>query len=774
MIQEEIARLTGTLKFNVDNRPLMAFEKRLNGVMTLLREFSTLANKKYTIKVALDGRSLRAQIDKAANAKISLKNIEASNEALAAQSQRIKNYLEKTPINMKNIRVDIKGLVDQKKLTRTMLGQMEVNLKTKFNMFEAERDLRRNLREIENRNRLRIKAEVNTTGLVAKIRSALRQAERQLGQLKIKVGQPQLSVTVNKQKLLDDIRSVLRSAEFEIRVKPTRGAGGSQGAAGGGGRGQIDRGLSAAMGFARGALPGLGAAFAVGQLNKINQEMQAQQLAMTAVMGSEQAGKEQTAWLRNLANTIGFDYRQVGPSFNKMLASGKTSGMSTESVQNIFQGVSEYGRVMGLDSEAMKGSMRAIEQMMNKGQVMSEELKGQLAERMPGAMSAMAEAAGFGTGDDAVAKLMDAMKNGNVKSKAVLEQFGKILAERARSGGALAKAMEATAAQQARMMNAFSNSVERFSQGGFDSAMGGFFKTAADAMERAAPLVTALGEAFKVLIQPLDAIIRILGVLGENWGDFADALGMTKGQLATLASAIAVFMLPFGGFVVAVSAAALVIDDLLTYMRGGKSVFGDWVANTEGAQGAIDNLVFAFDGLQAAWDDLKSSMPDSDVFKNLSIDQVILDGIKQLSDNLEFIAKNLKAISELMNGDWKRGIIDLGTNYRDFLTVDNPAVKAWKATSGKILSGGLELAGQGVDFVKGRAGLAPQLPPQPTGIFPMQQPNVTVQGITLEIHTAATDAQGIGEDFKTHIKDMTVQAMRDAFGQMRANQAERR
>lgn len=131
---------------------------------------------------------------------------------------------------------------------------------------------------------------------------------------------------------------------------------------------------SATSGIA-GFLPGFGAAYTLMHANRINQELQGQRLAMTAVMAgtdrslnAEQAaalGNEKQQWLKNLANTIGFDYRQTQPAFTKMLASGTSAGMSVDSVQNIFQGVSEYGRVMGLDNESMKGSMRAIEQMMN-------------------------------------------------------------------------------------------------------------------------------------------------------------------------------------------------------------------------------------------------------------------------------------------------------------------------------------------------------------------------------------------------------------------------
>lgn len=52
MIQEEIARLTGTLKFNVDSRPLISFKKKLAGVASQLQKFGQVANKKFAVKVS--------------------------------------------------------------------------------------------------------------------------------------------------------------------------------------------------------------------------------------------------------------------------------------------------------------------------------------------------------------------------------------------------------------------------------------------------------------------------------------------------------------------------------------------------------------------------------------------------------------------------------------------------------------------------------------------------------------------------------------------------
>ncbi len=164
-----------------------------------------------------------------------------------------------------------------------------------------------------------------------------------------------------------------RRAAAEAQTSPRTGGRGILGRAGMGGA------LGAASSNIAGFLPGFGGAYALIGINRTNQELQGQKLAMTSVTGSEQAGAEQINWVRKLADEVGFNFKQSTPAYTRMLASGKSTGLSTESVQNIFSGVAKYGRVQGLSSEDMKGSMRAIEQMMNKSQVMSEELNIRLA-----------------------------------------------------------------------------------------------------------------------------------------------------------------------------------------------------------------------------------------------------------------------------------------------------------------------------------------------------------------------------------------------------------
>lgn len=591
MIVEEVARLTGTLKFNVDNRPLVAFEKKLIGVTNLLKQFGAAANKKFNIKVTLDAKSLREQLDKATAARITFKNLAVSQEALGVVSKKISDRLNRSPIRLTHVKVDVASLISQKHLIRTLLGQMSIDLPISVRFKSAEAMLRSWKKNTEDRFTLRLNADISQARFIANVRKSLRAAASKIGTLQIKVTDPKLKLSVDQANLRAQIRAAISAHEFDVRVRVRRGAGDvGAGAAGRAGSGVVGGAVGAGMGFMRGAIPGLGAAFAFSQLNRINQQMVAQQNAMTATMGGEAQGAEQSKWVKDLSNKIGMDYRQVAPAYTKMLASGQTSGMSTESVQNIFKGVSEYGRVMGLDNESMKGSMKAIEQMMNKGQVMSEELKSQLAERMPGAMSAMAEAAGFGKGSDAVAKLMDAMKRGTVKSDKVLEEFGNILATRARVGGALDKAMISTAAEQMRMNNAFSDAVVIFSAAGFDKGMGEFFRSMAEAMRDAEPGIESLGKAFEILIEPINAIISVGGSLLEILPKVGELFGLTGGQMAALGITAGLLLTPFGAVVGAIGAIALAIEDLIVYSEGGESVFGTWVESSTEAKTALDEL----------------------------------------------------------------------------------------------------------------------------------------------------------------------------------------
>lgn len=225
MIQEEIARLTGTLKFNVDARPLAAFEKKLAGVTQMLQQFGVAANKKFNIKVSLDSRTLRAQLEKATNTKITFKNFAVSEEALMVVSKKICERLDKTPIRLSNIKVDMADLIAQKRFMRTLLGQMQVKLPVTISMKEAEAQLRSWKKGTESKYKLKIDADISQARFIANVRKSLMAAKGKIGAMQIDLKDPKLKLAVDQNALRAQIRAAISQHEFTVRTRVSNSGG---------------------------------------------------------------------------------------------------------------------------------------------------------------------------------------------------------------------------------------------------------------------------------------------------------------------------------------------------------------------------------------------------------------------------------------------------------------------------------------------------------------------------------------------------------------------
>lgn len=596
MIQEEIARLTGKLVFTVDNRPLMAFEKRLDNVLGQLRQLQSLANKKFIIKVQLDSRSLRDQLAKVGAAKITLRDFNVSQEALGMISKRITERLGSTPITLNKVRVDISSLMEQKKLVRTLLGQMQVQIPITPRLSKFESELRMALREIETRNPLKLKAGIDQTRFINEVRRSLRAAASRIGMMKINIQNPELKLKVDRDHLRNQIRSIVSDIEYQLRLR-LRMDGGVPGgsrsraasprasvrnAAAGGGL------AGSAMHFARGALPGLGAAFAVSAVNDINQQLVASRNSLEAVSGSAEDFASNMKFLTKMSKEQGLTMRAITPQFSSILQAAKPA-LGTEGVQNMFRGIMKYGTTHGLDKEAMKGSMVALSQMFGKDKIQSEEARQQFSERMPGGMQLLATAAKNAgqTKGGTVKEFGELMQKGLADPKKILPELGKLMEQLADANGAYARSLLTTRVAQGRMNATFEDSVGIFAAGGFDKGMGDFFRTMSEGMRNAEPLIKALGAAFEVLIRPINALILITGKIGEQWDNIAKVFGMTGDQLAVLATIAGIAALPFGTLALAISGVALAIEDVMTYMEGGDSLFGRFLESSPAATEAL-------------------------------------------------------------------------------------------------------------------------------------------------------------------------------------------
>jgi hypothetical protein len=211
-----------------------------------------------------------------------------------------------------------------------------------------------------------------------------------------------------------------------------------------------------------------------------------------------------------------------------------------------------------------------------------EELKLQLAERMPGVISAMADAAGFGADQAGIAKLFKAMEAGEVKAAEVLPKFAKILSEKARAGGALTEAMKTSSAEQQRFNNAVTAMIEIMGGNGLETGFARIFKSMAVFLEENEEGVITLSRAFEKFSVMFEGFLNSLSI-GINYLDkFTDRMGMAEGSLLGVLAAGLMMLNPFTRILTIFSGLMLIMEDLYVYSQGGDSVFGQWMDGLDG------------------------------------------------------------------------------------------------------------------------------------------------------------------------------------------------
>lgn len=121
--------------------------------------------------------------------------------------------------------------------------------------------------------------------------------------------------------------------------------------------------------------------------------------ALTTVTGSSQQAAQQFQFLQKTASTLGIDLASAAGAYTKLAASARGTLLAGEDTDKIFTAIAKSSSALGLTAADTEGALLAIGQMMSKGTVYAEELRGQLGERLPGAFQAMAKAVGVSSAE---------------------------------------------------------------------------------------------------------------------------------------------------------------------------------------------------------------------------------------------------------------------------------------------------------------------------------------------------------------------------------------
>lgn len=164
-----------------------------------------------------------------------------------------------------------------------------------------------------------------------------------------------------------------------------------------------------------------------------------------AFEGDQQKVARAMEFSRQTADELGLSFRTLALQYSKLSAASLGTNLEGEKTEKIFRSMSEAARVLRLTDEELEGTFKALTDIISKGTIQAEELKGQLGDRFPGAVQIMAKALGVGT--EELAKMME---QGQLTSDK-LADFAAEIGKRVAPG--LKDAIESPAASFERLRN---------------------------------------------------------------------------------------------------------------------------------------------------------------------------------------------------------------------------------------------------------------------------------------------------------------------------------
>ncbi|HBE4400657.1 TPA: tape measure protein [Escherichia coli] len=212
-------------------------------------------------------------------------------------------------------------------------------------------------------------------------------------------------------------------------------------------------------------------------------------------------------FIQDLTQITGMDTTETQAQFASFGASAKNT-MGLEGSEELFKNLTGYARLMGRSDEQIQRALTALAQMASKGQVMSEELKGQLSEALPGATQAFAKALGL-----TEKQLFDKMKNGDVKASDALPKFAKELGAQINSRGGWKAIQDSTQTMLGNLKNTWNNSLTDIFKGSEDGLQ--------DFTRSLTTLLNALGGSGKTLGESFGSLMSDMAHGVDNLTDIS-------------------------------------------------------------------------------------------------------------------------------------------------------------------------------------------------------------------------------------------------------------
>lgn len=246
----------------------------------------------------------------------------------------------------------------------------------------------------------------------------------------------------------------------------------------------------------------------VSAIKQTGQEFERIDGILTKVTGSTEDAAKEMQFIEQESQRLGRGLLVSAQGYSKLLAATEGTNVTVAQTRDIFTAISEASTVLGMSADDTAGAFRAIEQIMSKGKVQAEELRGQLGERLVGAFNQAALS--MGITNQQLDKLLE---QGQLAADTFLPNFAKQI--RATYGDAVEEASNRAIANQERLNNAWLKAEKLVAQGGFLEAVNDGYVDLAEVLssnefqQSATALGETLGGAVRGISSALSGLIEV-------------------------------------------------------------------------------------------------------------------------------------------------------------------------------------------------------------------------------------------------------------------------
>ena len=237
-------------------------------------------------------------------------------------------------------------------------------------------------------------------------------------------------------------------------------------------------------------------------------------MAFQSIYGTAAAAGVKLEYVAAISDKLGLSFLDTAEGAKKLFAAAKGTEVE-KNAEEIFTAFSTMGAALKLTGSEMESVFLAVSQMISKGKVSAEELRLQLAERMPGAVNLFAKAIGKTT-----AELDDMLQNGEVGLDSLVKFAAEVQKTYAAGADAASKGLQA---QLNRVSNAWFELKKAFVDAEGSAEAVGYVANALKSLTDLVPAITELG-AKLLVFGSIAATLKVFATVGSYVLSFEAAI----------------------------------------------------------------------------------------------------------------------------------------------------------------------------------------------------------------------------------------------------------